>query len=522
MAAGPTDNRDVAAELLVDGAAETTAASPAVPDVVGGTVRPAVLAPAAVVPLEAPSVPRLRVVVERVEHVADLLAAFPADAADTDLLAWVRHDRGVVGWGTAAAAEFAGRGRLDAAADWWSRCSDMVQLSLDSGAVHTGAVEAPGGAEPPVDTAAGRPPAGDPPAGPAGPGAGDGASPRGSGGGLEATGPVAFVSAAFSEDSAASTLVRVPAVALVHRGGGTVLVRTAAGTDPLPPRPVLAAAPLPAAAGRPVFTDGHLDARGWTAAVAAVVVRLRSGEARKAVLARELRARLPAPVDLRRPLRLLARDYPSCWVYAVDGLFGATPELLLRRSGDAVASRVLAGTVRRGPDADTSGTELASSAKDRDEHRLAAQSVAHVLRRRCEDVGLTGPYLLELPNVLHLATDLSASLAAGDRGPGALLSIAGQLHPTAAVGGTPRAAALALLTAAEGFDRGRYGAPVGWIDAAGDGELGLALRCGQLDPADPRVVTLYAGAGIVAESDPAAELAETDAKFLPVRGALGG
>jgi len=484
----------VTAELLVDGAAET----PAAPDVVGGTVRAAVLVPAAAVSPEAPPVPLLRVVVEQVEHVADLLAALPADAADTDLLAWVRHGRGVVGWGTAAAAEFGGHGRLDAAADWWSRCSDLVQLSFATGAGDTRAADTQA-----ADT-------------------GDARRPPGSGAGLEATGPVAFVSAAFSEDSTASTLVRVPAVALVHRDGGTVLVRTASGRDPLPARPVLTAAPLPAGAGRPVFTDGHLDARAWTGAVAAVVTRLRGGEARKVVLARELRARLPAPVDLRRPLRLLARDYPSCWVYAVDGLFGATPELLLRRSGDAVASRVLAGTVRRGPDADTSGTELASSAKDRDEHRLAAQSVAHVLRRRCEDVGLTGPYLLELPNVLHLATDLSASLAAADRGPGALLSIAGQLHPTAAVGGTPRAAALALLTAAEGFDRGRYGAPVGWIDAAGDGELGLALRCGQLDPADPRVVTLYAGAGIVAESAPAAELAETDAKFLPVRGALGG
>jgi len=494
--AGRTDNRDVTAELLVDGAAGTSAA----PDVVGGTVRAAVLVPAAAVSPEAPPVPRLRVVVEQVEHVADLLAAFPADAADTDLLAWVRHDRGVVGWGTAAAAEFGGHGRLDAAADWWSRCADLVQLSSDTALVEAAAVDAPAGLS----------------------GAGHAGRPRGSGAGLEATGPLAFVSAAFSEDSTTSTLVRVPAVALVHRDGGTVLVRTASGAEPLPARPVLTAAALPAGAGRPVFTDGHLDARAWTGAVAAVVGRLRGGEARKVVLARELRARLPAPVDLRRPLRLLARDYPSCWVYAVDGLFGATPELLLRRSGDAVASRVLAGTVRRGPDADTSGTELASSAKDRDEHRLAAQSVAHVLRRRCEDVGLTGPYLLELPNVLHLATDLSASLAAADRGPGALLSIAGQLHPTAAVGGTPRAAALALLTAAEGFDRGRYGAPVGWIDAAGDGELGLALRCGQLDPADPRVVTLYAGAGIVAESDPAAELAETDAKFLPVRGALGG
>lgn len=492
------------AELLASGAAGLTA-DPADPADVAAAGGLAVVAPAAAVPFDT-AVPALRVTVERVEHVTDLLAVLPADVVDADLLAWVRHGRGVVAWGTAATAGFRGRGRLEAAADWWSRCAGRVRLTVDPtpGGGEPAGVVAPGSAAASHAAAAG------------------GGDRDGSGADLEATGPVAFVSAAFAEDSAATTLVRVPAVALVHRDGGTVLVRSAAGTDPLPPRPVLAAAPLPASAGPPVFTDGHLDAAAWTAAVAAVVARLRAGEARKVVLARELRAVVPGPLDLRRPLRLLARDYPSCWVYAVDGLFGATPELLLRRTGGTVASRVLAGTVRRGPDADTSATELTSSAKDRDEHRLAAQSVAHVLRLRCEDVGLTGPHLLELPNVIHLATDLVATLSAADREPGALLSIAGQLHPTAAVGGTPRAAALALLAAAEGFDRGRYGAPVGWIDAGGDGELGLALRCGQLAPGDPRVVTLYAGAGIVAESDPAAELAETDAKFLPVRGALTG
>lgn len=426
--------------------------------------------------------------VEQVPDQTDLLAVLPAGVADGELLAWVggpdRPDSpALVGWGTAIEAVFGGPAPLAAAAAWWTRvCARAVRAPATGGG--------------PQD---------------AGPDAGFDAG----------GGPIAFVSAAFSPDSARGTLVRIPAVVLRRDAGTTTLLRCSAG-DALPDRPVLRRSPLPAPAGPPAISDGELDGAGWSSAVSAVVEGLRAGAARKVVLARQLRARLPGDLDLRRPLRLLDRDYPSCWTYAVDGLFGATPELLAKRSGSTVTSRVLAGTVRREGDGTVSADALAHSAKDRDEHRIAAQSVAHVLRRRCTDVGLVGPRLLELPNVLHLATDLTATLAPGDRGAGALLSLAGDLHPTAAVGGTPRAAALALIAAAEGFDRGRYGAPVGWIDARGDGELGLALRCGQLDPDDPRCVTLYAGAGIVEGSDPAAELAETDAKFLPVIGALSG
>lgn len=420
--------------------------------------------------------------VEQVPDEPDLLAVLPTEMADPDLLAWVggpaRADSpALVGWGTAAEAVFVGPAQLAAAARWWT--------GVCAGAVRSG----------PDGAADGEPAA--------------------------VAGPIAFLSAAFSPDSTRGTLLRIPAVVLARVAGSTVLLRCTAG-DVLPGRPVLRRSQLPAASGPPVISDGELDGTAWSAAVSAVVDRLRTGAARKVVLARELRARLPRDLDLRRPLRLLDRDYPSCWTYAVDGLFGATPELLAKRAGSTVTSRVLAGTVRREGDGTVSASALEHSAKDRDEHRIAAQSVAHVLRRRCSDVGLVGPRLLTLPNVLHLATDLTATLAPADRGPGALLALAGELHPTAAVGGTPREPALELIAAAEGFDRGRYGAPVGWIDASGDGELGLALRCGQVDPADPRRVTLYAGAGIVEGSDPAAELAETDAKFLPVIGALSG
>lgn len=413
---------------------------------------------------------------ERFPDVPDLLAVLPP-GIDPGLLAWVGGPEraaspALVGWGSAAEAVFAGPAPLAAAAAWWT---GVVDAAVAAGSEVTGV-----------------------------------------------SGPVAFVSAAFAPDSPRGTVVRVPAVVLRRVAGATVLIRCAAAGEELPGRPTPGRSPLPPAAGAPVVSDGELDATAWAVAVAAVVGRLRAGAARKVVLARQLRARLPADLDLRRPLRLLHRDYPSCWTYTVDGLFGATPELLARRSARTITSRVLAGTVRRDGDGTVSAEALVHSAKDRDEHRIAAQSVAHVLRRRCTDVGLVGPRLLELPNVLHLATDLTATLTPADRGAGALLSLAGDLHPTAAVGGTPRAAALELIAAAEGFDRGRYGAPVGWIDASGDGELGLALRCGQLDPGDPRCVTLVAGAGIVEGSDPAAELAETDVKFLPVLGALSG
>jgi menaquinone-specific isochorismate synthase len=236
---------------------------------------------------------------------------------------------------------------------------------------------------------------------------------------------------------------------------------------------------------------------------------MRAGELAKAALAHDLLAVAEADHDPRHLLRGLADRYPTCWAYAVDGLVGATPELLLRRRGDVVESRVLAGT-------GWAGSGSLTSAKNLAEHAFAVDSLAERLRPFCRTLTVPdSPSVLELHNVSHLATDVRGRA----RGDASLLRIAGAVHPTAAVGGTPRAEAVALIASLEGMDRGRYAGPVGWLGAAGDGELGIALRCAQL--AGP-VARLYAGCGIVADSDPDSEVREAAAKLLAVREALEG
>ncbi|MBN9327559.1 MAG: chorismate-binding protein, partial [Cellulomonas sp.] len=167
---------------------------------------------------------------------------------------------------------------------------------------------------------------------------------------------------------------------------------------------------------------------------------------------------------------------------------------------------------------------LAHSSKDLEEHEYAVASVARALAPFCSSSNVPDvPFVLSLPNVLHLASDVTGVLAtpADGRPHPSSLALAAALHPTAAVCGTPTQAARALITRIEGMDRGRYAGPVGWFGADGDGEWGIALRSGRVDPDDPRRVRLFAGCGVVAASDPAAELAESEAKLVPMRWALG-
>jgi menaquinone-specific isochorismate synthase len=236
------------------------------------------------------------------------------------------------------------------------------------------------------------------------------------------------------------------------------------------------------------------------------------------VLARALDVVAPAQLDPRAVAARLAARFPSCFTFVCDGLVGASPELLIRRIGRHAESLVLAGTVRRGASAAEDAeleNELLHSAKDAVEHRIAAESVREVLTAVATEVdGDQSPQLLRLANVTHLATHVEAWLSAP--APSAL-ALAAALHPSAAVGGTPRSEALAMIGRLEAAPRGRYAAPVGWVDAKGDGEFAIALRCAQLDGSTAR---LWAGAGIVADSDPAAEVAETTAKFDAVLSAL--
>jgi menaquinone-specific isochorismate synthase len=397
----------------------------------------------------------------------DLLPAGPA----TDLVSWVRRGEGLVGWGRAAEATAHGPGRFAELGAWWERVA--------ASAVVRDAVSGPG------------------------------------------TGPVAFGSVSYAAGSAAGAALVVPEV-LVGRRGDAWWVTTASvgGRVPASRRPRRTSAPVPPEDVR--FADGALEPAHWAGAVADALGRIADGRLDKVVLARDLEARAGAPVDVRWLLTRLADRYPATWVFAVDGLVGATPEMLVRREKGLVTSRVLAGTIRRTGD-DTHdlalAASLARSSKDLEEHEYAVRSVAEALRPHCSSTNVPeSPFVLHLRNVMHLATDVTGVLADDTSS----LDLAAALHPSAAVCGTPRTEAEALIAELEHLDRGRYAGPVGWIDADGDGEWGIALRCGAVDPEDPARMRLFAGCGIVAGSDPEDELAESDAKLLPMRDALSG
>lgn len=330
------------------------------------------------------------------------------------------------------------------------------------------------------------------------------------------SGAVAIASLGFDPMRDASILV-VPKVVLGRRDGRSWLTLVnppgAVAVPALRRRPVAAASTPPAAVSTMLPSEAE-----WTGAVATAVTSLQAGVLLKVVLARAIEVTADADLDPRSVAARLAIRFPACFTFLCDGLVGASPELLVRRLGRHAESLVLAGTVRRGATAAEDAElerQLLASAKDAVEHRLAAESVHEVLSQVSADVVIDPkPHLLRLANVSHLATHVEAWLPPA--APSAL-AIASLLHPSAAVGGTPRDRAVDMIRELEAQPRGRYAGPVGWVDANGDGEFAIALRCAQLTG---RVARLWAGAGIVADSDPDAELAETTAKFDAVLSAL--
>lgn len=327
-------------------------------------------------------------------------------------------------------------------------------------------------------------------------------------------GPVAFGSFAFDPGRTRQHSVLVVPRVVVGRRGRTSWVTSWDGEPALPVPADPAVAP-----SRVVFGGGTATEADWTARVASAVFRIRAGDLDKVVLARDITAELGGPLDVRWLLGRLVERFASTWSFHVDGLVGATPELLVRREQGLVTSRVLAGTIRRqgtGVDEHILAETLMGSSKDLAEHEYAVASVADVLTRYCSGMNVPdSPYVLQLPNVLHLASDVTGVA----RSDASSLAIAAALHPSAAVCGTPTDAARTLIRSLEGMDRGRYAGPVGWMDQTGDGEWGIALRCAAVEPSRLR---LYAGCGIVADSDPDAELAETEAKLVAMRSALTG
>ncbi|WP_434809855.1 isochorismate synthase [Microbacterium sp. bgisy189] len=342
--------------------------------------------------------------------------------------------------------------------------------------------------------------------------------------GLPGTGLVAFGALPFDARSGRSGTLRVPEVLIGRRGGHAWITHVGLGSAPT------ADAPRPTPFGAhwaPTLGPGTLTPEGYQAAVRAGLDAIAAGEVEKVVLARDIAGTVPPGADLRRLVRALSTAYPDTWTYAVDGLIGASPETLVTVAGGTVTARVLAGTTARGADADAdtaASLALATSVKDLDEHEYAVQSVLRSLRPHTSAlVAAEEPFTLKLPNVWHLATDVEGTLSDA----ASALDLLGALHPTAAVAGTPTQVAMDVIRRLEPFDRGLYAGPVGWIDAAGDGEWAIALRCAQFDLSaippggrDDIPFTAHAGAGIVAGSDPETEMLETRVKFRPIVDAL--
>jgi menaquinone-specific isochorismate synthase len=332
------------------------------------------------------------------------------------------------------------------------------------------------------------------------------------------TGLVAFGTFAFADESSSTSLLIVPEVIVGRRNGTSWItrVRPSDSDDGFRPMPQ----PTPFGAEyRLTMLPGAMTPDGYRDAVKNAVEHISSGDLSKVVLARDVKSHLPLESDLRRALVELALGYPDCWTYAVDGLVGSSPETLVRVSHGAVSARVLAGTISRGRDADTdheAAVTLASSPKDRAEHDYAVRSVLDALGPHSSALATSEmPFTLKLPNLWHLATDVAGTLSDGSSS----LDLVAALHPTAAVAGSPTHAALRLIDELEPFDRGRYAGPVGWIGSDGDGEWAIALRGAQVE--ENGNITAYAGCGIVVDSDPERELAETKMKFRPVKEAFG-
>ena len=382
---------------------------------------------------------------------------------DAQPLAWVRGGEGLIGWGSYATTTVSGPHRFADARHWWQK--QLEKLAIDN-TVH------------------------------------------GSG-----TGPVLFASFSFSPEDV-SVLV-VPQVVVGTKGGKSWMTWIGSGAQPV----LQTAADLPSNGQMKWDEEPQADAL-WKKRVSTAVSRIRSGDLDKVVLARDITISSKNAIDPRAILNKLAVEYPTTWKFAISGLVGATPELLLRLSRGMVTSRVLAGTISKtGDDAKdlALAASLARSSKDLAEHEYAVRSVADAIEPFCSSTNAPdSPFVLHLANVMHLATDVTGALVETLSHVDAF-TILEQLHPSAAVCGTPRPQAAQLIAEIEGMSRGRYAGPVGWIDAAGDGELGIALRCGQINGDSIRI---FAGCGIVDGSDPEIELAETYAKFAPMRSAL--
>jgi menaquinone-specific isochorismate synthase len=376
---------------------------------------------------------------------------------------WVRGSEGLVGWGEYASIRVSGKNRFEEVRAWWHKHLETFSIA-DS--VHS-----------------------------------------------SGTGPVLFTS--FSFDRNEESFAFIPEVVVGKKGDKSWITWIGAGSQPS-----LAESPMVHATQEFSWSAGTLSEAEWKKRVGQAIEKIESGSVEKVVLARDLIATADADIDVRPILRSLAENYPATWVFSVAGLIGATPELLLRLSRGMVTSRVLAGTIpKTGDDSKDLALagSLARSSKDLEEHEFAVRSVADALEPFCSSTNVPdAPFVLHLANVMHLATDVTGALIESKKDID-VFSLLKSLHPSAAVCGTPRNKAFDVIEEIEGMNRGRYAGPVGWVDARGDGELGIALRSGQIDKNQIRI---FAGCGIVSGSNSDVEVAESLAKFAAMQSAL--
>lgn len=340
---------------------------------------------------------------------------------------------------------------------------------------------------------------------------------------LPGTGPVAFGALPFLPGADADLLVPELTVGIDRSGRAWVTTVGAVGSDRDPHAHL---ASVLAASSRPSPVDGpsSFEVRAarppaeWVAAVAAATAKIRAGELDKVVLAREVTVTADAPISVPTVLLRLSQHYPGCFLYLVDGYCGATPELLVSRTGDVVRAQPMAGTKpRRGdPDADAQlARDLMASPTYRQEHQVTIDAVHDTLLAFSSYVDYEPePSVVPLANVVHLATRVEGRLS---HPPASILELVDALHPTPAVCGRPRDAALAVIAELEALDRGRYAGAVGWVDADGNGEWAVAIRGAEIEGDTARVI---AGNGMVGDSDPPTELIETRAKLQAMLSAI--
>lgn len=380
-----------------------------------------------------------------------------------DPLAWVRGGDGLVGWGVHASTTVSGANRFSDARNWWHQQLENFSVS-DS--VHA-----------------------------------------------SGTGPILFTSFSFSPDE--ESVLVIPEIIVGQRNGKSWLTWIGDG-----PQPILPSTKTYTDVAKLIWQPNLISQLDWETKVTNLLREIQSGQVDKIVLARDQSAVSETDIDTRSIVRNLAREYPSTWNFIIAGLVGATPELLLRLHKGMVTSRVLAGTIGKTGDDERDlalAGSLARSSKDLEEHNYAVKSVVSALEPFCSSTNVPeSPFVLHLTNVMHLATDVTGALVETNK-PVDSFTLLEKLHPSAAVCGTPTQSAFNLISANEGINRGRYAGPVGWIDASGDGELGIALRCGQIEGKEIRI---FAGCGIVNGSIPSKEFAESEAKLAPMRIAL--